>query len=224
MGKAGIPAYHLLGWAPLPFRHGGAYQRTGTTRYCAATVLDYEKSQAAPLHYDRAYSEEEIWDNFTYLIQRIMPVAEESGVRITMDLASYLPNLNVDPDHISQVFLNIIQNALQAMPDGGTLNIVTTYNDHYGLHLKGGDDSKDTNGYVEIAFSDTGIGIAQENLEKLFEPFFTTRSKGTGLGLAISYRIVKEHGGTIQVQSETGKGTTFVVYLPGHSDQGEDNS
>lgn len=153
----------------------------------------------------------------------LMGKAAECGVRITMDLTSDLPTLSVDPDHISQVFLNIIQNALQAMPEGGTLNIVTTYNDHYGLHPEGGDDSKDTNGYVEIAFSDTGIGIAQENLEKLFEPFFTTRSKGTGLGLAISYRIVKEHGGTIQVQSETGKGTTFVVYLPGHSDQGEDN-
>ena len=145
--------------------------------------------------------------------------AAECGVTIEMNLASDLHSLRVDPDHISQVFLNIIQNALQAMPEGGTLSIVTTLNDHDEFNFEGDDEGKLTDGYVEITFSDTGIGIAQENLKKLFEPFFTTRSKGTGLGLAISYRIVKEHGGTIRVRSETGKGTTFAVCLPGPTDQ-----
>jgi PAS domain S-box-containing protein len=149
----------------------------------------------------------------------LMGKAVECGVRITLDLAPHLPNIHVDPDHISQVFLNIIQNALQAMPNGGALTIATAFQDHGGITLKSEPKRTLVKGYVEIAFTDTGIGISEENLGKLFEPFFTTRSKGTGLGLAISYRIVREHGGTIQVQSEAGKGTTFTVQLPKQIDQ-----
>ena len=78
------------------------------TRYCAATVLDYEKSQAAPLHYDRAYSDEEIWDNFTYLIQRIMPVAEESGVKITLRYLTDAKKRRIGEDIISRKILEKI--------------------------------------------------------------------------------------------------------------------
>ena len=150
--------------------------------------------------------------------------AAECGVTVTLDLAADMPKIIVDPDHISQVFLNIIQNALQAMPEGGTLNIATAYNDKDTSDLKDDVEGTFQKGTAKITFSDTGMGIAKENIDKLFEPFFTTRSKGTGLGLAISYRIVKEHGGHIRIRSETGKGTTFVVCLPKHIEEGVEHS
>lgn len=144
----------------------------------------------------------------------LMGRAVECGITISFDLNPHLPKISVDPDHISQVFLNIIQNALQAMPDGGTLKIATACDAHASRPLKGDAKSRMDGGFIEISFSDTGVGIARENLDKLFEPFFSTKSKGTGLGLAISFRIVRDHRGSIQVQSEVGKGTTFVVRLP----------
>ena len=100
------------------------------------------------------------------------------------------------------MFLNIILNAIQAMPDGGELDIST-----------GRCDSKGTEG-VEIIIRDTGVGIPKEDIADIFQPFFTTKEEGTGLGLAISYGIVKEHNGNIEVESEVGQGTTFRIFLP----------
>ncbi|UCE17865.1 MAG: HAMP domain-containing protein [Gemmatimonadota bacterium] len=145
----------------------------------------------------------------------------ECGVRMDLDLASNLPVIRVDREHISQVFLNVIQNALQAMPDGGELKIASAYADYDASQCKDTVERSLYPGFVEISFSDNGFGIAEENMEKLFEPFFSTRSKGTGLGLAISYRIVKDHGGSIQVRSEVGRGTTFVIFLPKRTQTGE---
>ena len=140
--------------------------------------------------------------------------ADECNITISMDLNPHIPKISIDPDQMSQVFLNIIQNAFQAMPEGGTLHIATKYEasgSHFQTHpLK---DRKER-GVVKISFQDSGLGIAEKNMEKLFEPFFSTKSKGTGLGLAISYRIVRDHGGSIQVNSEIGTGTTFTVCLP----------
>lgn len=108
-----------------------------------------------------------------------------------------------DSDQLKQVLINLTLNAIQAMPDGGKLTIRNW----------AGED-----GWVRISVQDTGTGIAPENMEKLFTPFFTTkeRGKGVGLGLAVSYGIVERHGGKIDVESELGKGSTFTVRLPAY--------
>jgi len=123
-------------------------------------------------------------------------------VQVVRDYAPNLPKLQIDGAQMRQVFLNIIVNAVEAMPDGGTLTVST------GL-------TSDGQG-AWVSFKDTGTGISEENLAKLFTPFFTTKQlgKGTGLGLAIAYGIVKMHRGQIQVQSKLGVGTTFTVTLP----------
>ena len=118
-------------------------------------------------------------------------------VRVVQDLQP-VPQVIGDENRISQVVINLVENAVKAMPQGGTLT-VRTYSDG-------------PNGCIEV--SDTGVGIAQENMERIFDPFFTTHAESTGLGLSISYRIVREHGGSIKVKSEVGKGSVFTVSLP----------
>jgi len=110
------------------------------------------------------------------------------------------PPLKIDPDQIQQVFLNLILNARDAMPDGGRLEISV----------------KRSDGNVEMLFADTGPGIDAEIKDKVFDPFFTTKgpTKGTGLGLSICYSIIKDHGGTIEIDSEKGKGTRFIIRMP----------
>ena len=108
--------------------------------------------------------------------------------------------VRADPDQMQQVLLNIIVNALHAMPHGGALTIATRV-------LEAGE-------LVEVTLSDNGKGIAEDDLEKIFEPFFTTKTSGTGLGLAICRNIVESHHGTVDVESSLGKGTTFRIRLP----------
>jgi two-component system NtrC family sensor kinase len=124
------------------------------------------------------------------------------NIQITTDLEAGLPLTIIDPSQIERVFINIIVNAADAMDGNGKLNLATRFDpmDHC----------------IEVEFSDTGHGIEKENLEKIFDPFFTTKDTGhgVGLGLAISFGIIKEHKGTISVESEIGKGTTFIVRLP----------
>lgn len=128
--------------------------------------------------------------------------AELQDVRLTTRLAQELPNIQGDSDKLQQVFVNIIVNALQAMAKGGELTIATK--------LTEGKES------VEIEISDTGCGIPEEHLDKLFDPFFTTKEtgKGTGLGLSVSLGIVQRHNGSINVRSEVGQGSTFIIRLP----------
>jgi len=116
-----------------------------------------------------------------------------------------LPHVAGDPESLLQVFLNLGQNGLQAMPDGGTLEILTTRRRRSRLGY---------GQFCEVRFRDTGIGIPRDRLKKLFIPFYTTKQKGTGLGLAISHRIINQHGGTIEVRSTIGQGSTFSVFLP----------
>jgi signal transduction histidine kinase len=107
--------------------------------------------------------------------------------------------VRTDPEQISRVFANIIANAVQAMNAmGGELSIET------------GEEGD----FLSIKFGDSGCGIPAENLDKIFEPLFTTKPKGIGLGLAISKRLIEENGGTIEVTSQTGQGSTFTVKLP----------
>jgi two-component system NtrC family sensor kinase len=111
-----------------------------------------------------------------------------------------LPPVEVDVPQCKQVFLNLITNALDAMPHGGTLTVTTS---------RDGD-------FVRIGFADTGGGIPEANVARIFDPFFTTKPavKGTGLGLSVSLGIIQSHGGTIDVKSEMGKGSVFSVKLP----------
>jgi PAS domain S-box-containing protein len=122
------------------------------------------------------------------------------GVTLDLALPEDLPDVEVVPDHVQQVLLNLILNAIEATPEGGSIQI----------HVEPTDDPPG----VSIRVIDTGDGIAPEVLSRLFEPFFTTKSAGTGLGLYVSRRIVEGHGGHISLESTVGQGTTAHVWLP----------
>ncbi len=129
----------------------------------------------------------------------------KSTIKIDVALDPALPMTMTDEGQMSQVFINIILNAFDAMPDGGKLSVST----------KQGKDDQGRDAIL-IEFADTGVGIPGQNLEKIFDPFYTTKEagKGTGLGLSLSYNIVKRFKGDINVESEVGKGTIFTIILP----------
>ncbi len=131
-----------------------------------------------------------------------------SGVRPQVDLAEGLPWPSIDRNQIKQVLLNLLHNAMYAMPDGGDLFVNTEQRWRNGVN------------YLTVAVRDTGIGIPPENLDRIFEPFFTTRSEsgGTGLGLSVSYGIVTDHGGMIDVESQVDVGSCFTIWLPVESE------
>jgi signal transduction histidine kinase len=130
------------------------------------------------------------------------------NVKLAKHLSPNLPPILGDPTHLQTLFLNLITNALDAMPKGGVLTIKT------GQRLSP-PSSQEGRG-LEIAMTDTGIGITEESKKRIFEPFFTTKKmgEGTGLGLAICEKIIKEHSGKIEIESEVGKGSTFLIFLP----------
>jgi len=140
------------------------------------------------------------------ILERTLSLVENQAlfqnVKIIKDLSASLPKTMMDGSQIQQVFTNIILNAAEALNGEGELTVATRM-------VPDGES-------IEIKFTDTGCGIPKENLEKIFDPFFTTKEvgRGTGLGLAVSYGIVARHKGTIDVKSEQGKGTTFIVKLP----------
>lgn len=123
--------------------------------------------------------------------------AQSDNVAIVEDYR-YLPDLMIDAELMKTCIFNIVINALQAMPDGGTLRVST----------------EKENGYFNLRVSDTGFGISRENLSKIFEPFFTTKMKGLGLGLAITKRVIEEHGGKIELTSVEGRGSQISLRLP----------
>lgn len=126
-------------------------------------------------------------------------------VDIRCSCGKNFPDLEIDADQLQQVFLNMFINAGQAMPNGGILSITTELVEEQNA--------------IRIVVEDTGTGISQENLERIFDPFFSTKSqKGFGLGLSVSYGIIRNHGGSVDVQSEEGKGTRFTIYLPLNGD------
>lgn len=124
--------------------------------------------------------------------------ARRANVTIERDVVDGVADVWADPDKLKQVFVNLIFNAVQSMPDGGSVRI----------------EAHPDDGCVKVTVVDDGVGIPQESVGKIWDPFFTTRSDGTGLGLAIVHRIVDEHRGYISVDSEVGRGSTFVVRLP----------
>ncbi|MCU0372434.1 MAG: ATP-binding protein, partial [Ignavibacteria bacterium] len=136
-------------------------------------------------------------DNIVLLVRN---QASFRNVNIERYFVDDLPDIMLDRDQIQQVFINFVLNAADAMPNGGNIKILSRI-------INNGE-------YIEIQFTDSGIGISEDNKRKIFDPFFTTKESGTGLGLSISYGIVEQHGGTIYVESEINRGTTFIVLLP----------
>jgi signal transduction histidine kinase len=129
------------------------------------------------------------------------PRAEELGVEVEVKSSGSEAELDVDPEQIQQVFFNIMMKAMQSMSEGGgKLTIKASFNRKKGT--------------AEVALSDTGPNIPKREIEKLFEPSFSSRHSGAGFGLAVTMNIVENHGGTILVKSPKGKGTTFSVILP----------
>ena len=130
------------------------------------------------------------------------------NIKLEKKLDTPLPLVLADFDKIQQVLINIILNANQAMPEGGTLTIATSV-------VKGIEIDESTRDTVRIDIKDTGVGISEENLSKLFTPFFTTKEKGkgVGLGLPVVHGIIERHKGKIEVDSELNAGTTFTIYL-----------
>ncbi len=132
-----------------------------------------------------------------------------SKVRHTVTIADHLPMVAVDPPQIQQVLVNLFINAIQAMEGGGELFIAASYDPEPDM--------------VILTVRDTGTGIKKEILPNIFDPFFTTKStKGTGLGLSVSYGIIRQHHGEISVESQEGRGTTFIIKIPAKGkDKGE---
>lgn len=120
------------------------------------------------------------------------------NIQITRNLASSLPQIEINEKQIRDVFINLIQNSAEAMAEGGCLTISTSVEDNH----------------IRIEFKDTGCGIPQEDIKKVFEPFFTTKDKGAGLGLSVCYGIVKVHEGQLRYKSISGQGTTATLILP----------
>ncbi len=142
---------------------------------------------------------------------------EKSGIEFIENYARNLPPAYVDFQQIQQVFINLFLNAIDAMPAGGKLLVVAnpklTALQRVERRRRHTSPNKRT-WYSEVCVIDTGEGIPPENLQAIFDPFFTTKPQGSGLGLSIVYRIIEEHHGDIQVESEVGKGTTFAMLLP----------
>lgn len=126
------------------------------------------------------------------------PLVRQHKIKLVKGLSEDLEMVEVDGERIKQVFVNLILNAVQAMPEGGKLSIKTFKNEQF----------------VKVEFADTGEGIAEEYLPSVFDPFYTTKDGGTGLGLSISHQIIKAHGGFIDVVSTKSEGTVFTVNLP----------
>jgi two-component system NtrC family sensor kinase len=168
------------------------------------------------LDFAREKTPEKTLVNLNALIEETVRFVEGSAalqmIEITMDLDPDLPQLLVDADLIKQVLMNIVVNAQQAIADHGRILVVSRVHASRRLPTCGEEPVR----AVEIAVSDTGCGIPKANLQRIFDPFFTSKEvgKGTGLGLSVSYGIVRAHGGEIEVESTEGEGSTFRIYLP----------
>jgi signal transduction histidine kinase len=148
------------------------------------------------------------------LMDFLAPQFAKNGITVERRLTAGLPWLVLDPDLMQQALLNIALNAIKAMPRGGKLTVETRMEA----------PAEGVPGLIRIILSDSGEGIAPENLSRIFSPFFTTRQQGTGLGLSITQRIVEQHNGEISVQSSSGKGAVFTIKLPFDPKDGETRS
>jgi two-component system sensor histidine kinase HydH len=138
------------------------------------------------------------------LIQHSLKMIERQASAKEIQILSHLPSeikeIDLDPDGINQVLLNLYLNAIEAMEQGGTLSVSLS--------------REESSPWVKIIVSDTGTGISKEDLEHIFDPYFTTKQTGTGLGLAIVHKIIEAHRGEVKAESELGRGTTVSLLLP----------
>jgi signal transduction histidine kinase len=148
------------------------------------------------------------------LLRRIFdatePTLDASHVKLTASLADNLPLVAGDADRLQQVFINLVNNALDAMRAGGELRVSTSF------EAASDDNGGAAAGSIHVDFSDTGTGMSEEVRAHIFDPLYTTkeRGRGTGLGLVVVRQVVGEHGGHIEVESETGRGASFRLTLP----------
>lgn len=164
-----------------------------------ANVMDFSKPQK-PLKTSAEINV--IIENACLLLVSFL---KAQGIQLIKEFTPDLPQIIVDTDQIKQVFVNLIKNAAESMPNGGTLTVKTeAENDH-----------------IRIDVIDTGVGMTPEVLDNIFNPFYTTKPEGTGVGLAVTHQIIDEHEGRLKVMSAVGRGTTFSVYLPLICDQEE---
>jgi signal transduction histidine kinase len=148
-----------------------------------------------------------IKDIINEIIPFLIKEIADKRIRFVEAYHPQLPGIKVDKTQMQQVFLNLFLNAIQAMPSGGELKIEASpmiSNSPKGVEQN----------FIKVVISDTGRGIPSHIVHKIFDPFFTTKPKGIGLGLSITYQIIKKHGGTIKVESQWEKGTSFIINLP----------
>lgn len=170
-------------------------EEVGVLSRITTEFLDF----ARPMHLH--LQEGHLHDSIRRLLQLVKPQLTGQGIEVITDLGLDVPPTVFDAQQVEHMLRNVVLNAIQAMPDGGTLVVRTRY---VATPLP----------MVEIAISDTGKGIAAEDIARLFAPFFTTKTKGVGLGLTIVEKIVQNHGGSIGVESQPGAGSTFTIRLP----------
>ncbi len=211
--QMGTPLNSISGYIQLMLREGSLQPKERERLKIIESQLDrlaesvksllsftrQPKPQLKPLRLNETIEE---------LIHLSEPWFHTRNVTLSTILPSHLPPVLGDPTHLQTLFLNLIANALDAMPQGGTLRITARQTQESPLPGKAG--------AIEIAIMDTGIGITEESKKRIFEPFYTTKKlgEGTGLGLAICNQIIKDHAGKIDVESEVGKGSTFLVSIP----------
>nr|NIQ01946.1 PAS domain-containing protein [Nitrospinaceae bacterium]NIR55930.1 PAS domain-containing protein [Nitrospinaceae bacterium]NIS86381.1 PAS domain-containing protein [Nitrospinaceae bacterium]NIT83210.1 PAS domain-containing protein [Nitrospinaceae bacterium]NIU45424.1 PAS domain-containing protein [Nitrospinaceae bacterium] len=139
------------------------------------------------------------------------PIGEQENLQLVQDYDPSLPNVVGDEDQLKQVFLNLIRNALEAMPEGGVLEIRTRIHSKYTVKTESHPGSRQG---ILVEVQDSGPGMDAEQLKQIFTPFHTTKSKGSGLGLPLSLKIIEDHQGILKVNSEPGQGTQVRVFLP----------
>ena len=149
---------------------------------------------------------ENVNDVVDNIVRILETQAKEKGTAILREFNDSLPKVWIDREQMKQVFMNLILNAIQAMKEGGSISIATRAISRIGAEPSGE--------FVQVEVRDTGVGIPEENLQHIFDPFFTSKDEGSGLGLAVSHQIVQEHGGFVTVESTLGKGTSFFVHVP----------
>ncbi len=161
-------------------------------------------NKSARIKEDRhGYVPVDLWEVIKETIDLTLHKRKErtkTGITYTINSENveYVPGIKGNPLELREIFINIINNAIDAMPDGGALSFST----------------REEGGNVIVNISDTGIGMDEETQSKIFDPFFTTKDRGTGLGMSIVSGIIKRHGGKIEVQSQMGRGSTFILSFP----------
>jgi two-component system NtrC family sensor kinase len=163
-------------------------------RKIVTSLLDFAR-QTKPMK-----KESEVNDLVQESVALTRKQAVFKDVNLTQQLSDNLPSIFLDRGQIQQSIINLIQNAIEATAPGGSITVTSRF--------------ERRNKNIEIVIVDTGEGISAEDLDKIFDPFYTTKQEGTGLGLAITLGIIEQHGGTIEVASKKDKGSTFKIKLP----------